>query len=89
MNNTDEASSQRITSQLDNLVDETSAASAELKRRIQTLARQKGSGREGQIKSQQVRPRIRVMPVEVTESVMSDEFGQVKVRGSYSKLPDR
>ncbi|TDL27375.1 t-SNARE [Rickenella mellea] len=53
LNNMDDAAAQRNASQLDNLVAETSAAGAELKRRIQSLERQPGGGREGQIRKQQ------------------------------------
>lgn len=46
---------QRNAAQLAELVEETSALSTTLKRRIQGLERQPGSGRDGQIRKQQVR----------------------------------
>ena len=51
----DDAAAQRNASQLDELVDETSVLSADLKKSIKALEAQKGSGRDGQIRQQQVR----------------------------------
>lgn len=51
----DETASQRIAAQLEELVEDTSALSATLKRRIKALERQGGQGRDGQIRKQQVR----------------------------------
>jgi syntaxin 1B/2/3 len=53
LNNTDDGAAQRITQQLDELVNETSAMSSTLKRRIKSLEAQRGSGRDGQIRQQQ------------------------------------
>jgi len=53
LNNTDDGAAQRITQQLDELVNETSAMSSTLKRRIKALEAQRGSGRDGQIRQQQ------------------------------------
>ncbi|KAH7923522.1 t-SNARE [Leucogyrophana mollusca] len=53
LNNTDDAAAQRNASQLEELVEDTSALSATLKRRIKALERQGGSGRDGQIRKQQ------------------------------------
>ncbi|KIK59786.1 hypothetical protein GYMLUDRAFT_44242 [Collybiopsis luxurians FD-317 M1] len=53
LNNTDDAAAQRNAAQLDELVADTSALSATLKRRIKALERQGGSGRDGQIRKQQ------------------------------------
>jgi syntaxin 1B/2/3 len=50
----DESAAQRHATQLDDLVQDTSALSASLKRRIKALERQGGSGRDGQIRKQQV-----------------------------------
>ncbi|KAG5354001.1 hypothetical protein C0989_011489 [Termitomyces sp. Mn162] len=55
LNNMDDAAAQRNASQLDELVNETSALSNSLKRRIKDLERQGGAGRDGQIRKQQVR----------------------------------
>lgn len=51
----DDAAAQRNQQQLENLVAETSAASAELKRRIKELEKQGGTGRDATIRQQQVR----------------------------------
>ena len=56
LNNVDESVAQRNASQLDELVEDTGALSASLKRRIKALERQGGSGRDGQIRKQQVTP---------------------------------
>ncbi|KAI6128237.1 t-SNARE [Pisolithus croceorrhizus] len=53
LNNTDDAAQQRVSSQLERLVAETSELSTQLKRRIQALEKQGGSGRDGQIRKQQ------------------------------------
>ncbi|KAF5381124.1 hypothetical protein D9615_003868 [Tricholomella constricta] len=55
LNNMDDSAAQRNASQLDELVQDTSALSASLKRRIKDLERQGGSGRDGQIRKQQAR----------------------------------
>jgi syntaxin 1B/2/3 len=51
----DEAAAQRNATQLDGLVEETSALSNELKLRIKNLQKKGGGGRDGQIRKQQVR----------------------------------
>jgi len=51
----DDAAAQRNAAQLDELVADTSALSSTLKRRIKALEKQGGSGRDGQIRKQQVR----------------------------------
>ncbi|KAF8163201.1 t-SNARE [Crassisporium funariophilum] len=53
LNNMDDAAAQRNAAQLDELVEETSALSATLKRRVKALESQRGSGRDGQIRQQQ------------------------------------
>lgn len=54
LNNMDDAAAERNAQQLEDLVAETSSLSNMLKRRIKALERQGGSGRDGQIKKQQV-----------------------------------
>jgi syntaxin 1B/2/3 len=54
LNNTNDAAAARNAQQLEELVNETSALSTTLKRRVQALERQGGSGREAQIRRQQV-----------------------------------
>lgn len=53
LNNMDDAAAQRNAAQLDELVEDTSAMSATLKRRVKALEAQGGPGRDGQIKKQQ------------------------------------
>ncbi|KAF8902030.1 t-SNARE [Gymnopilus junonius] len=53
LNNMDDAAAQRNAAQLDELIEETSAMSVTLKRRIKALEAQGGPGRDGQIKKQQ------------------------------------
>lgn len=50
----DEAAAQRNANQLEGLVEETSTLSNQLKVRIKTLQKMGGSGRDGQIRKQQV-----------------------------------
>jgi len=54
----DDAAAARNTQQLEELINETSALSATLKRRIKSLERQGGTAREAQIKKQQVSVRV-------------------------------
>lgn len=55
LNNMDDAAAQRNATQLDELVQDTSALSNQLKRRIKALEAQPSSGRDAQIRRQQVR----------------------------------
>lgn len=83
----DESAAQRNASQLDELVEDTSALSASLKRRIKALERQGGSGRDGQIRKQQARTHFFIhFTCELTVGI--DRRCQVQVRGSDSKLSD-
>lgn len=63
----DDAAAQRNASQLEELVADTSALSATLKRRIKALEKQGGSGRDGQIRKQQVCPYRFRQPCSVSE----------------------
>ena len=82
----DDAAAQRNATQLDELVEDTSALSATLKKQIKVLEAQRGSGRDGQIRQQQVRfamyKAIFHMFTRNTDCSCED-----KVCGSYSKLP--
>jgi len=53
LDNTDDAAAQRLAQQLEDLVQDTSALSNVLKRRIKALEKQGGAGRDGQIRKQQ------------------------------------
>jgi len=55
LNNMDDAAAQRNNAELDDLVQETSALSSTLKRRIKALEAQRAPGRDGQVRQQQVR----------------------------------
>ena len=76
LNTADDAASQRTAQQLEDLVADTSAPSNVLERRINALERQPGSGRDGQIRKQQVR----------TQSVDRNCYGELMVVKS-SRLP--
>ena len=54
LNNMDDAAAQRNAAQLDELVEKTGALSATLKKQIKNLEAQRDSGRDGQIRQQQV-----------------------------------
>ena len=54
LNNVDDVAAQRNAAQLDELVEENRTLSATLKKRVKVLEAQKGSGRDGQIRQQQV-----------------------------------
>lgn len=92
LNNMDDAAAQRNAAQLDELVADTSALSATLKRRIKAIEKQGGSGRDGQIRKQQVK----LAGMDGYDFLLSrlcycvlDKLGQEQIRGCHSKLPDR
>lgn len=98
LDNTDDAASQRITQQLDDLVADTSALSNVLKRRIKALEKQPGSGRDGQIRKQQVSTALfaglilRASPFcdwarRLTSMFVADGAREAKIRRGYSELP--
>lgn len=87
LNNTDDAAAQRNAQQLDDLVNETSALSETLKRRVKALERQGGSGRDGQIRKQQVRSVLEFLMFRLTPGLcLTDRSCQVEIRRSYSAL---
>ena len=53
LNTTDDAATQRVNQQLEDLVADTSALSDVLRRRIKALQKQGGGGRDGEIRKQQ------------------------------------
>ena len=72
LNTTDDAAGQRVNQQLEDLVADTSALSDVLRRRIKALQKQGGSGRDGEIRKQQVStcghviyPGVRLLTVNV------------------------
>ncbi len=58
LNTTDDAASQRVNQQLEDLVADTSALSDVLRRRVKALQKQGGAGRDGEIRKQQVSDEI-------------------------------
>ena len=76
---------QRNAAQLAELVEETSALSTTLKRRIQALESQPGGGRDGQIRKQQVRSNEGEGNAD-DSLFLADRVYQVQVRGCDSKL---
>lgn len=85
----DDAAAQRNAAQLDELVEDTSALSATLKRRIKALEAQGGPGRDGQIRKQQVCHSFWYPALGGKEKRGTDSFGEVKIRGGYTELPIR
>ena len=83
----DDAAAQRNAAQLDELVEDTSALSATLKRRIKALEAQGGPGRDGQIRKQQVCLSFWCPALDGEEKLRTDSFGEVKIRGGYPELP--
>lgn len=83
----DEAAAQRNANQLDGLVEETSALSNQLKIRIKTLQKKGGSGRDGQIRKQQVRY-TSCGQVPFSDDVIHDLdwLGKAEVRRGHSEL---
>jgi hypothetical protein len=83
----DDSAAQRTAAQLEELVEDTSALSATLKRRIKALEAQGGSGRDGQIRKQQVSVYSLHLPLRaLIMCILSDCVDQVQIRRSYSKL---
>jgi hypothetical protein len=90
LNNTDDAAAQRNAAQLDELVEDTSALSSTLKRRIKALEKQGGSGRDGQIRKQQVSKSVyRIMDRNLMSSLsLVDGPRKIEIRGSHPELPN-
>ena len=65
----DDDAAKRNAAQLDELIADTSALSATLKRRVKALEKQGGSGRDGQIRKQQVKFVGTVDYLRVTEHI--------------------
>jgi len=85
LNNTDDAAAQRNASQLEELVEDTSALSATLKRRIQALERQAGSGRDGQIRKQQTA----LVKSKFVEAIQSYQTVEQQYRLKYKQRMER
>ncbi|KIM58927.1 hypothetical protein SCLCIDRAFT_90282, partial [Scleroderma citrinum Foug A] len=85
LNNTDDAALQRIEGQLNELVEETRALSTELKRRIQTLERHGGSGRDGQIRKQQTA----LVKSKFVDSIQNYQQVEQQYRQKYKQRMER
>ncbi|KAK7467031.1 hypothetical protein VKT23_004093 [Stygiomarasmius scandens] len=85
LNNTDDAAAQRVQSQLQELVEDTSALSATLKRRIKALERQGGSGRDGQIRKQQTA----LVKAKFVEAIQNYQGVEQQYRTRYKQRMER
>jgi syntaxin 1B/2/3 len=85
LNNTDDAAAQRNATQLDQLVEDTSALSNTLKRRIKTLEKQGGSGRDGQIRKQQTA----LVKSKFVEAIQSYQTVEQQYRTKYKQRLER
>jgi len=85
LNNMDEAASRRNGAQLDELVEETSALSATLKRRIKALERQTASGRDGQIRKQQTA----FVKSKFVEAIQNYQTVEQQYRAKYKQRMER
>jgi len=85
LNNTDDASSERIQQQLEELVADTSALSNVLKRRIKQLERQGGSGRDGQIRKQQTG----LVKQKFMEAIQNYQTAEQQYRSKYKQRLER
>ncbi|KAJ7774709.1 syntaxin [Mycena metata] len=85
LNNTDDNSAQRNAAQLDDLVEDTSALSATLKRRIKALEKQGGSGRDGQIRKQQTA----LVKSKFVEAIQNYQTVEQQYRSKYKQRMER
>jgi len=85
LNSMDDAATQRITSQLNELVADTSALSATLKRRIKALEKQGGSGRDGQIRKQQTA----LVKAKFVEAIQNYQTVEQQYRQKYKQRMER
>ncbi|KAF5365788.1 hypothetical protein D9758_003245 [Tetrapyrgos nigripes] len=85
LNNTDDAAAERNQAQLQELVEDTSALSATLKRRIKALERQGGSGRDGQIRKQQTA----LVKAKFVEAIQNYQSVEQQYRTRYKQRMER
>jgi len=81
----DEAKSQRNAEALDQLVEDTSALSRELKQRIKALERKGGSGRDGQIRKQQTA----LVKSKFVEAIQNYQSVEQQYRQKYKQRMER
>jgi len=85
LDNTDDAAAQRVAQQLDELVQDTSALSATLKRRVKALERSPGAGRDGQIRRQQTG----LVKQKFVEAIQSYQSVEQQFRSKYKQRLER
>jgi syntaxin 1B/2/3 len=85
LNNTDDNAAQRNAAQLDELIEDTSALSATLKRRIKALEKQGGSGRDGQIRKQQTA----LVKSKFVEAIQNYQTVEQQYRSRYKQRMER
>ncbi|KAJ6630682.1 t-SNARE [Mycena sp. CBHHK59/15] len=85
LNNTDDAAAQQNAAHLDELVEDTSALSATLKRRIKALEKQGGSGRDGQIRKQQTA----LVKSKFVEAIQNYQTVEQQYRSKYKQRMER
>ncbi|KAF4615302.1 hypothetical protein D9613_002669 [Agrocybe pediades] len=85
LDNTDDAAAQRNAAQLDELVADTSAMSATLKRRVKALEAQGGPGRDGQIKKQQAA----FIKSKFVEAIQNYQSVEQQYRAKYKQRLER
>jgi len=85
LNNMDDAAAQRNAAQLDELVEDTSALSATLKKRIQALEAQKDFGRDGQIRRQQTA----LVKSKFVEAIQNYQSVEQQYRTKYKQRMER
>jgi len=85
LNNTDETAAQKNSAQLDELVADTSALGATLKRRIQSLESQGGSDRDAQIRKQQTA----LVKTKFKEAIQNYQTVEQQYRSRYKQRMER
>ncbi|KZV89827.1 syntaxin-like protein [Exidia glandulosa HHB12029] len=85
LNNLDDSAAQRNEQQLEQLADEQSQLSGALKRRIQALERQGGSGRDAQVKKQQ----IALVKSRFVEALQNYQQAEQQSRSRYRQRMER
>jgi len=85
LNSADDAAAQRNASELDELIADTSALSATLKRRVKALERQGGSGRDGQVRKQQTA----LVKSKFVEAIQNYQSVEQQYRTRYKQRMER
>ncbi|KAF8636668.1 hypothetical protein AX17_003474 [Amanita inopinata Kibby_2008] len=85
LNNMDDNAAQLNSAHLEGLVEETSALSATLKRRIKALERQGGAGRDGQIRKQQTA----LVKSKFVEAIQNYQTVEQQYRTKYKQRMER